>query len=250
MIRAFEEPASSLEELTSIVKQNADNALQANSLARSASSIAGKGGADVSHVVQNMASINGASRQIADIIGVIDGIAFQTNILALNAAVEAARAGERGKGFDLVATEVRNLAQRSASAVEEVKALIEALVVKADAGTRLADEAGGAMREIVAGIQRVADLVSEIAAASQEQSAGIDQINRAVSQMEQVTQQNASLAEGAGAASSSMQDQAVALARIVSVFKLDQASKVERMPGLQPDPADDGSHSYRTLKGA
>jgi methyl-accepting chemotaxis protein len=218
---SLEETASSMEELTSTVKQNADNARQANQLAVSASEVAGKGGTVVSEVVDTMASINESSKKIVDIIGVIDGIAFQTNILALNAAVEAARAGEQGRGFAVVAAEVRNLAQRSASAAKEIKILIDDSVEKVDSGAKLVDQAGMTMQEIVESVKRVTDIMGEITAASQEQTSGIEQINQAISQMDEVTQQNASLVEQAAAASEAMQDQASSLAQVVSVFKLD-----------------------------
>ncbi|QDZ28156.1 methyl-accepting chemotaxis protein [Noviherbaspirillum sp. UKPF54] len=218
---SLEETASSLEELTSTVKQNAENASQANKLAQSASDVANRGGTVVSQVVETMGSINESSRKIADIISVIDGIAFQTNILALNAAVEAARAGEQGRGFAVVAAEVRTLAQRSAGAAKEIKDLINDSVEKVDAGSRLVDEAGETMQEIVTSIQRVTDIMSEITAASHEQTAGIEQINQAVSQMDQVTQQNAALVEEAAAAAEAMREQAGGLARAVGVFKLE-----------------------------
>jgi methyl-accepting chemotaxis protein len=218
---ALQETASSMEELTSTVKQNADNASQANQLAASASEIAVKGGAVVSEVVQTMGSINESSKKIADIIGVIDSIAFQTNILALNAAVEAARAGEQGRGFAVVASEVRNLAQRSAAAAKEIKALIDDSVERVGAGARLVDQAGATMDEVVASVKRVTDIIGEITQASHEQSAGIEQVNDAITQMDDVTQQNAALVEQAAAAAQSMQDQAATLARVVGVFKLD-----------------------------
>ncbi|HJX57502.1 MAG TPA: methyl-accepting chemotaxis protein, partial [Thiobacillus sp.] len=218
---SLEETASSMEELTSTVKQNAENARQANQLVVSTSDIAVKGGQIVGQVVDTMASIKDSSRKIADIIGVIDGIAFQTNILALNAAVEAARAGEQGRGFAVVASEVRNLAQRSASAAKEIKSLIEDSVGKVDAGGKLVDEAGKTMGEIVSSVKRVTDIMSEIAAASQEQSSGIEQVNQAITQMDQVTQQNAALVEEAAAAAESLQDQAGKLTEAVSVFKLE-----------------------------
>jgi len=217
---SLEETASSMEELTSTVKQNADNARQANQLAQSASGIAVKGGDVVGQVVGTMASINESSRKIVDIISVIDGIAFQTNILALNAAVEAARAGEQGRGFAVVASEVRNLAQRSAAAAKDIKALINDSVEKVEAGSTLVNEAGNTMNEIVASITRVTDIMSEITSASVEQSAGIEQVNTAIVQMDQVTQQNAALVEEAAAAAESMQDQAAKLSEVVSVFKL------------------------------
>jgi methyl-accepting chemotaxis protein len=218
---SLEETASSMEELTSTVKQNADNARQANQLAASASEVALKGGTVVSEVVATMGLINASSRKIVDIISVIDGIAFQTNILALNAAVEAARAGEQGRGFAVVATEVRSLAQRSAAAAKEIKILIGDSVEKVDAGTRLADEAGATMDEIVKRARSVTDIMGEITAASQEQTSGIEQINHAIVQMDQVTQQNAALVEEAAAAAEALQDQAGNLAQVISVFKLD-----------------------------
>jgi len=217
---SLEETASSMEELTSTVKQNAENAKQANQLAASASEVAVKGGTVVGQVVTTMSSINESSKKIADIISVIDGIAFQTNILALNAAVEAARAGEQGRGFAVVATEVRNLAQRSAAAAKEIKELISDSVAKVEDGTKLVDEAGKTMEEIVSSVKRVTDIMSEITAASQEQSGGIEQVNTAITQMDQVTQQNAALVEEAAAAAEAMQEQAQALAQAVAVFKL------------------------------
>ncbi|WP_298636914.1 methyl-accepting chemotaxis protein [uncultured Thiobacillus sp.] len=221
---SLEETASSMEELTSTVRQNAENARQANQLVVSTADVAVKGGQVVGQVVDTMASIKESSRKIADIIGVIDGIAFQTNILALNAAVEAARAGEQGRGFAVVASEVRNLAQRSAGAAKEIKALIEDSVGKVDAGGKLVDEAGKTMDEIVGSVKRVTDIMGEIAAASQEQSAGIEQVNQAVGQMDEMTQQNAALVEQAAAAAESLQDQAAKLAEAVSVFRLDGSS--------------------------
>jgi methyl-accepting chemotaxis protein len=221
---SLEETASSMEELTSTVKQNADNARQANQLASSASEVAERGGAVVSQVVDTMASINDSSKKIVDIIGVIDGIAFQTNILALNAAVEAARAGEQGRGFAVVASEVRTLAQRSAAAAKEIKQLIGDSVSKVDAGAKLVDHAGATMTEIVASVRRVTDIMGEITSASEEQTAGIEQVNVAINQMDQVTQQNASLVEEAAAAAESMQEQAAKLAEVVAVFKLDAAA--------------------------
>ncbi|WLI91353.1 methyl-accepting chemotaxis protein [Massilia sp. R2A-15] len=220
---ALEETASSLEELTSTVRQNADNARQANVLAESASNVAAQGGAVVAQVVTTMESIAASGKNIVDIIGVINGIAFQTNILALNAAVEAARAGEQGRGFAVVASEVRTLAQRSAEAAKEVKNLIDRSVQETDAGSRLVNEAGQTMSAIIDSVQRVTDIMGEISAASAEQSAGIEQINMAVVQMDQVTQQNAALVEEAAAASASMQDQAASLSQAVGVFTLDAA---------------------------
>jgi methyl-accepting chemotaxis protein len=217
---SLEETASSMEELTSTVRQNADNARQANQLAVTASEVAVKGGTVVGQVVDTMSSINESSRKIVDIISVIDGIAFQTNILALNAAVEAARAGEQGRGFAVVASEVRNLAQRSAAAAKEIKALIDDSVGKVDAGSKLVGEAGSTMNELVDSVKRVTDIMSEIMAASEEQSSGIEQVNQAIAQMDQVTQQNASLVEEAAAAAESMQDQSRKLTEVVGAFKL------------------------------
>lgn len=219
---SLEETASSMEEITSTIKHNSDNARQANQLSHSASAVAQKGGDVVSQVVNTMGSINESSKKIVDIIAVIDGIAFQTNILALNAAVEAARAGEQGRGFAVVASEVRNLAQRSASAAKEIKELINDSVDKVGQGTRLVDQAGETMKEVVDSVKRVSDIISEITAAGTEQSAGIEQINIAVTQMDQMTQQNAALVEEAAAAAGALQNQAQNLSRIVSVFKLDQ----------------------------
>jgi len=216
---SLEETASSMEELTSTVKQNADNARQANSLARAASDVASKGGAVVLEVVGTMNSINESSRKIVDIISVIDSIAFQTNILALNAAVEAARAGEQGRGFAVVAAEVRNLAQRSAGAAKEIKILIGDSVEKVEAGTKLVDQAGATMDEVVESVKRVTDIISEITTANQEQTAGIEQINIAITEMDNVTQKNAALVEEAAAASEALQDQASNLAQVVSMFK-------------------------------
>jgi methyl-accepting chemotaxis protein len=216
----LEETASSMEELTSTVTQNAQNARQATQLAVDASEVARKGGQVVGQVVSTMDGISESSRKIADIIGVIDGIAFQTNILALNAAVEAARAGEQGRGFAVVAAEVRNLAQRSAAAAKEIKTLIGDSVDKVAAGTKLVDAAGQTMEEIVGSVKKVSDLIAEIAAASAEQSSGIGQVNTAVTQMDQVVQQNASLVEEATAATESMKEQAAALLQLVSRFKL------------------------------
>jgi methyl-accepting chemotaxis protein len=213
-----------MEELTSTVKQNAENARQANQLVGATADVAVKGGRVVGEVVDTMASIKDSSRKIADIIGVIDGIAFQTNILALNAAVEAARAGEQGRGFAVVASEVRNLAQRSAMAAKEIKALIEDSVDKVEAGGRLVDEAGKTMDEIVGSVKRVTDIMGEIAAASAEQSSGIEQVNQAITQMDDVTQQNAALVEEAAAAAESLQAQAGKLADAVSFFRLDPSA--------------------------
>jgi methyl-accepting chemotaxis protein len=217
---SLEETASSMEELTATVKQNADNARQANQLAASACEVAVKGGEVVSQVVDTMQSINDSSRKIVDIISVIDGIAFQTNILALNAAVEAARAGEQGRGFAVVASEVRGLAQRSAAAAKEISSLIGDSVEKVAAGSKLAGLAGVTMDEVVSGVRRVNDIMAEITAASREQSQGIEQINLAITQMDEVTQKNAALVEQAAAAAESMQDQASHLTRAVNVFKV------------------------------
>jgi len=215
---SLEETAASMEELTSTVRQNAENAQQANKLASSASDVAIKGGSVVAEVVQTMDGITHASRKIADIIGVIDEIAFQTNILALNAAVEAARAGDQGRGFAVVAAEVRNLAQRSANAAKEIKGLISDSVSKVESGSRLVDTAGKTMEEIVQSVKRVTDIMAEISAASQEQRAGIEQVNNAVTQMDKVTQQNAALVEEAAAAAKSMEDQTSAMADMVGQF--------------------------------
>ncbi|TDY36243.1 methyl-accepting chemotaxis protein [Janthinobacterium sp. 75] len=227
---SLEETAASMEELTSTVKQNADNARQANQMAQSASGVASKGGQVVAQVVDTMASINDSSKKIVDIISVIDGIAFQTNILALNAAVEAARAGEQGRGFAVVATEVRSLAQRSSQAAKEIKLLIDDSVDKVDSGARLVDEAGATMQEIVDSVRRVTDIMGEITAASVEQSSGIEQVNQAIAQMDQVTQQNAALVEEAAAAAESLQDQASTLSQVVGVFKLDEAQVAVAQP--------------------
>jgi methyl-accepting chemotaxis protein len=220
---ALEETSASMEEMGSTAQQNADNARQANQLAASASSVAVQGGQVVSQVVQTMKDINESSRRISDIIGVIDGIAFQTNILALNAAVEAARAGEQGRGFAVVAGEVRNLAQRSAEAAKEIKGLINASVERVEQGTALVDQAGSTMQEIVQSIQRVTDIVGEISSASQEQNAGVNQVSEAVSNMDQTTQQNAALVEQSAAAAASLQQQAQQLVQVVSVFRLSHA---------------------------
>ena len=240
---SLEETASSMEEMTATVKQNADNARQANQLAATASETARRGGGVVSQVVSTMSAITDSSKKVVDIISVIDGIAFQTNILALNAAVEAARAGEQGRGFAVVASEVRNLAQRSGAAAKEIKTLINDSVEQVQTGSRLVESAGKTMDDIVGAVQRVADIMGEITAASQEQSAGIDQVNQAISQMDRMTQQNAALVEQAAAASESMKDQAEHLRSLIETFKLtpgetefverrgpDRARNVERLP--------------------
>ena len=220
----LEETAASMEEISSAVKQNADSARHANQLASSAASVAVRGGEVVAQVVSTMQGINDASRKIEDITGVIDGIAFQTNILALNAAVEAARAGEQGRGFAVVASEVRNLAQRSAAAAKEIKALITDSVERVDQGARLVDRAGATMTEVVDSVQRVSAIIGEIALASTEQTTGVEQVNQAIIEMDHVTQQNAALVEQAAAAAKALQDQAANLAQVVSVFKIDSAS--------------------------
>jgi methyl-accepting chemotaxis protein len=216
---SLEETASSMDQFTSTVKQNADNARQANQLAKGASDIAVKGGEVVGQVVHTMGAIADSSRKIADIISVIDGIAFQTNILALNAAVEAARAGEQGRGFAVVAGEVRNLAQRSAAAAKEIKGLIGDSTDKVTNGYKLVEQAGGTMDEVVNAVKRVTDIMGEISAASTEQSQGIEQVNRAITQMDETTQQNAALVEEAAAAAESLQDQAASLSQAVAVFR-------------------------------
>jgi len=231
---SLEETASSMEELTSTVKENAENARQANTMAATASAVAVKGGAVIHEVVGTMEQINESAKKIVDIITVIDGIAFQTNILALNAAVEAARAGEQGRGFAVVASEVRTLAQRSASAAKEIKLLIGNSVEKVETGSKLVADAGATMDEIVQSVQHVTNIMAEISSASQEQTTGIDQINQAVAQMDQVTQQNAALVEEAAAASEAMQEQAAHLAEVVSVFKLNTSQPVFVAPLQRP----------------
>ena len=224
-----------MEELTSTVKQNAEQSHHASKLVLSTAEIAVNGGEVVGKVINTMGSIKDSSKKIADIIGVIDGIAFQTNILALNAAVEAARAGEQGRGFAVVASEVRNLAQRSAGAAKEIKTLISDSVEQVEVGRKLVDEAGEAMDDIVTSVQLVADIISGTAEASQEQSAGIEQVNQAVGQMDEITQQNAALVEQAAAAAESLQEQAGKLAELVDTFKLAQAgrsvARTQREPG-------------------
>nr|WP_315393750.1 methyl-accepting chemotaxis protein [uncultured Duganella sp.] len=229
---SLEETAASMEQLTSTVGQNADNARQANQLARSASDVAAQGGSVVEQVVVTMGSINESSRKIVDIISVIDGIAFQTNILALNAAVEAARAGEQGRGFAVVATEVRNLAQRSAAAAKEIKALIDDSVEKVGSGTKLVEQAGSTMNEVVSSIKQVTDIVGEISAATQEQNDGIAQVHQSITQMDETTQQNSALVEQTAAAAQTLREQADALERVVSAFNIG-APQV----GYTPPPA-------------
>jgi methyl-accepting chemotaxis protein len=231
--------ASAMDELTSTVRHSADNARQASQLAASASSVAEKGGTVVRQVVSTMEEINVSSKKISDIIGVIDGIAFQTNILALNAAVEAARAGEQGRGFAVVASEVRSLAQRSAEAAKEIKALIGASVDKVESGTRLVTDAGATMKDIVQSVKRVADVIGEITAASTEQSAGIAQVNTSINNLDQMTQQNAALVEQSAAAAQSMREQASQLAQAVSVFKVNTVAVVHQHPprDITPRPA-------------
>ena len=231
---ALEETASSMEELTSTVKQNADNARQAKQMAISACEVAARGGEVVERAVTTMASISDASKQIVDIIGVIDGIAFQTNILALNAAVEAARAGEQGRGFAVVASEVRTLAQRSASAAKEIKSLIGNSVERVDTGSALVNEAGATMGEIVASVKRVMNIMGEISAATVEQGAGIEQVNMAVAEMDAVTQQNAALVEEAAAAAQALRDQTTALNEVVGVFKLDSDAPAAANEAVKP----------------
>jgi methyl-accepting chemotaxis protein-2 (aspartate sensor receptor) len=229
--------SSSMGELTETVRQNAEHARQANTLAMTASAIAQKGGSMVSQVVETMESINQSSRKIGDITGVIDGIAFQTNILALNAAVEAARAGEQGRGFAVVASEVRNLAQRSAAAAKEIKGLIAASSSEVDAGRELVSKAGATMNEVLASVGRVTSIMADITAASLEQSSGIEQVNRAIGEMDDTTQHNAALVEEASAAAQAMQDQAAELARAVRLFRLDERTNAAAVPQSARPPA-------------
>jgi methyl-accepting chemotaxis protein len=237
---SLQQTASSMEQLTGTVRQSAESAATANQLAGSAAQVAQRGGEVVARVVATMDEINASSRRIADIIGVIDGIAFQTNILALNAAVEAARAGEQGRGFAVVAGEVRSLAQRSAEAAKEIKSLIGTSVDKVDTGSKLVGDAGRTMHEIVASVQRVSDIIGEITAAAAEQSAGIGQVNTAVTQLDQMTQQNAALVEQSAAAAESLREQAVTLAGVVSTFRVSSAAPVPTpapLPVLHDMPA-------------
>jgi methyl-accepting chemotaxis protein len=243
---SLEETASSMEEMTSTVKQNADNTVRANQLAITAAQIAEQGGAVVTQVVDTMGSINASSRKVAEIIGVIDGIAFQTNILALNAAVEAARAGEQGRGFAVVASEVRNLAQRSAAAAKEIKALIGDSVGQVDTGTKLVEQAGTTMQAVLESIRRVTDMMTEISAANSEQTSGIEQINQVVTQMDMVTQQNAALVEEAAAAANALQAQADKLTQVVGFFKVDDSAAPAAVAARQIRRAGKTSLQLRT----
>ena len=234
---SLEETSSSMEELTSTVRQNNEHATQASKLAGTASDVAVRGGEAVAQVIHTMGSINDSSKKIVDIIGVIDGIAFQTNILALNAAVEAARAGEQGRGFAVVAAEVRNLAQRSAAAAKEIKQLIGDSVEQVENGSKLVGQAGVTMDEVVASVKRVTSIISDIAVASGEQNAGIEQINSAIAQMDAVTQQNAALVEEAAAAAESMQQQAASLSEAVSVFRIHERHAIAAKPAAPPPRA-------------
>ncbi|MCA8863091.1 MULTISPECIES: methyl-accepting chemotaxis protein [unclassified Halomonas] len=232
---SLQETAASMEQLTATVKQNADNARQASQLANDASSTAGHGGEVVEQVITTMHGISSSSQKVADIISVIDSIAFQTNILALNASVEAARAGEQGRGFAVVASEVRNLASRSADAAKEIKALIDASSNQVKEGSALVESAGETMREVVASVRRVTDIMDEISAASQEQSSGIEQVNQAVAQMDEVTQQNAALVQQASSAASSLEEQAARLESVVSAFRLAEGdSRTQHAPLTSP----------------
>jgi methyl-accepting chemotaxis protein len=245
---ALEQTAASMEEMTSTVKQNADNARQASQYATGAREQADRGGAVVSRAVGAMSEISASSKRIADIINVIDEIAFQTNLLALNAAVEAARAGEQGRGFAVVASEVRNLAQRSASAAKEIKDLINDSVAKVEAGTDLVDESGKSLQEIVASVKRVADIVAEISAASEEQAAGLDQVNTAVTQMDTTTQQNAALVEESAAASKAMEQQAQLLVEKVSFFSTVAGAQAAAMPAFATAVASTASTPRATVR--
>ena len=234
----LQQTAGAIQQLAGTVRQSADAAAQANQLARSASTVADRGGQVVAQVVSTMDEINASSKKIADIIGVIDGIAFQTNILALNAAVEAARAGEQGRGFAVVAGEVRSLAQRSAAAAREIKSLIGSSVERVETGARLVQEAGSTMTDIVASVQRVSDIIGEISAAATEQSAGIGQVNGAIGQLDQMTQQNAALVEESAAAADSLKDQAVRLAGVVSTFRVGEHDEQAVPAPAPPGPAE------------